>query len=209
MDYQGRSLVVDPDVFCISNVNELLRATCRALPSWPATAPAPSSGLGLERHAARQCEAHPLERAQQLRGDVRLRARLHEMDHAAARAAGSIAPLEEVWNDFDRLTPETRMIHNTKRQTQPWKSGLPVDFRAPESATRSRPRTSTTACAEPVRRIRPDGHLGATPIRTRSACSSACCANADLDHMLQEAVKCCLPPLAADGRAGLNGLQFA
>ena len=25
------------------------------------------------------------------------------------------------------------MLHNTKRKTQPWKAGLPVDFRPPES----------------------------------------------------------------------------
>ena len=31
-------------------------------------------------------------------------------------------------NDFDRLTERTKMVHNTRRKTQPWKSGLPVDF---------------------------------------------------------------------------------
>jgi hypothetical protein len=36
--------------------------------------------------------------------------------------------LEPEWNDFDRLTPATKMLHNTKRRTQPWKTGLPVDF---------------------------------------------------------------------------------
>jgi hypothetical protein len=45
---------------------------------------------------------------------------------------GSIGELETVWNDFDELTPATRMLHNTKRRTQPWKTGLPVDFRPPE-----------------------------------------------------------------------------
>ena len=35
---------------------------------------------------------------------------------------------EPEWNDFDRLTPETRLLHNTKRWNQPWKTGLPVDF---------------------------------------------------------------------------------
>jgi hypothetical protein len=39
-----------------------------------------------------------------------------------------IGVLEDYWNDFDRLTPETRLLHNTKRRTQPWKTGLPVDF---------------------------------------------------------------------------------
>ena len=40
----------------------------------------------------------------------------------------SLGLFEDYWNDFDRLTPETKLLHNTKRQTQPWKSGLPVDF---------------------------------------------------------------------------------
>ena len=41
---------------------------------------------------------------------------------------GSIGELEPWWNDFDRLAPETRLLHNTKRRTQPWKTGLPIDF---------------------------------------------------------------------------------
>ena len=41
---------------------------------------------------------------------------------------GSVAALEPEWNDFDRLTPETRLLHNTHRRTQPWKTGLPSDF---------------------------------------------------------------------------------
>jgi hypothetical protein len=40
----------------------------------------------------------------------------------------TIGYFEPEWNDFDHLTPRTRLLHNTKRQTQPWKTGLPVDF---------------------------------------------------------------------------------
>jgi hypothetical protein len=36
--------------------------------------------------------------------------------------------LEPEWNDFDTLTPSTKILHNTYRRTQPWKAGLPVDF---------------------------------------------------------------------------------
>ena len=36
--------------------------------------------------------------------------------------------LEDEWNDFDRLTAGTKLLHNTKRKTQPWKTGLPVDY---------------------------------------------------------------------------------
>ena len=40
----------------------------------------------------------------------------------------TVGLLEPEWNDFDRLTPRTRLLHTTKRRTQPWKTGLPVDF---------------------------------------------------------------------------------
>jgi len=48
-------------------------------------------------------------------------------------AADSIGLFEDEWNDFDKLTPATRMLHTTKRKTQPWKTGLPADFRPSEN----------------------------------------------------------------------------
>jgi hypothetical protein len=43
-----------------------------------------------------------------------------------------VGPLEQEWNDFDRLTARTKMLHTTRRKTQPWKTGLPVDWRPAE-----------------------------------------------------------------------------
>jgi hypothetical protein len=40
----------------------------------------------------------------------------------------TIGLLEPEWNDFDRLTPQTKILHTTKRRTQPWKAGLPIDY---------------------------------------------------------------------------------
>jgi hypothetical protein len=40
----------------------------------------------------------------------------------------TIGKLPEVWNSFDRLEPATRLLHLTERLTQPWKTGLPVNF---------------------------------------------------------------------------------
>ena len=40
----------------------------------------------------------------------------------------TIGFLEPEWNDFDRLTLETKILHTTKRRTQPWKAGLPIDY---------------------------------------------------------------------------------
>ena len=134
MAYQGRSLVVDPDVFCISNVNELLARDMK--------------GASLmARHRAGTKEQVWASSVMLLDNPRlthwNLRQNFEEMfefkrDYMKwitlqLEPQNSIGLLETVWNDFDKLTPETRMIHNTKRQTQPWKSGLPVDFRAPES----------------------------------------------------------------------------
>ncbi len=41
----------------------------------------------------------------------------------------TIGLFEDRWNDFDHLDDDTRLLHNTKRKTQPWKTGLPVDYR--------------------------------------------------------------------------------
>ena len=40
----------------------------------------------------------------------------------------NIGLLEKNWNDLDVLNQRTRLLHTTKRWTQPWKTGLPVDF---------------------------------------------------------------------------------
>ena len=40
----------------------------------------------------------------------------------------TIGFLDRDWNAFDRLDANTRILHTTKRRTQPWKAGLPVDY---------------------------------------------------------------------------------
>ena len=44
--------------------------------------------------------------------------------------------LEDQWNDFDHLDEHTKLLHNTKRRTQPWKTGLPVDYTPAEKANK-------------------------------------------------------------------------
>ena len=50
------------------------------------------------------------------------------MPRSGASWSEIIGPLEPGWNDFDHLGPGTKLLHNTRRMTQPWKTGLPVDF---------------------------------------------------------------------------------
>jgi hypothetical protein len=45
---------------------------------------------------------------------------------------GTIDFFEPEWNDFDKFTTATKMLHTTRRKTQPWKTGLPTDWRPAE-----------------------------------------------------------------------------
>ncbi len=131
MGYQGRAVVIDPDVFAVGDINELLNRDMQG-----------AAVMGRRR-------SHKPEKAAQIATSVMLLdcARLKHwqteqefdelfrferdykdwivLEHEDRQ---NIGVLEDEWNDFDRLTPATKLLHNTKRKTQPWKTGLPVDY---------------------------------------------------------------------------------
>ena len=128
MGYQGRALVIDPDIFAVGDVWELLSRDMQG-----------KAVMGRRRWAGQDCVATSamLLECSALRGwdAEREFAELFEfkrdykdwicLHHVPEHEKGYFEP---EWNDFDRLTPTTKMLHNTKRRTQPWKTGLPVDF---------------------------------------------------------------------------------
>jgi hypothetical protein len=135
MGYAGRAVVVDPDVFAVGDVWELLArdmggAAIMARLHWSAkdrSGPFASSVMLLDcaRLTHWRCEAQ-FEELFAFQRDYQAWMNLE------LEPAGTIAVLEPEWNDFDRLAPETRLLHNTKQETQPWKTGLPVDFLRPD-----------------------------------------------------------------------------
>jgi hypothetical protein len=135
MGYRGRSIVVDPDVFCVADVVPLvtrdmdgkaIMARRRAAGSGKNFA---SSVMLLDNAKLGHWQVEKnFEEMFELKRDY------SEWIDLGLEPAHSIGTLESVWNDFDRLTPETRLIHNTHRRTQPWKTGLKVDFRPAETA---------------------------------------------------------------------------
>jgi hypothetical protein len=131
MGYRGRALVIDPDIFAVGDVYELLTRDmqgqailCRPRPGKPGRVEQMASSVMLldcARLAHWSCE----------RDFARLFAGERDyIDWIGLRYEdrATIGLFEPEWNDVDHLTPRTRLLHNTKRQTQPWKTGLPVDF---------------------------------------------------------------------------------
>ena len=126
--------------------------------------------------------------ARAVRRNVRLQARLHGLGLPEAGGPQHHRPVRERWNDFDHLDQETRLLHNTKRKTQPWKTGLPVDFRPQTPSGCSRPATGSAAPAARCSATTASrAATSSTPIRTRNASSSACCRECVDQGLLTEA----------------------
>ena len=127
MGYAGRAIVIDPDVFAVGDVNELLARDMAGKALMCRTRKGPkglaSSVMLLDCAKLRRwrCAAQ-FDELFEFKRDY--------MDWISLKLEPreTIELFEPEWNDFDRLTPETRLLHNTKRWNQPWKTGLPVDF---------------------------------------------------------------------------------
>jgi len=131
MEYQGRAVVVDPDVFAVGDVNELLT---RDMGGKAVMAKARKGHNGRDDYIASSvmlldCAKLPHWNVKKQFEDMFAgKLDYEEWIILANEPRENIGFLESEWNDFDRLTPATKLIHNTKRRTQPWKTGLPIDF---------------------------------------------------------------------------------
>ncbi len=131
MGYEGRAVIVDPDIFAVGDILELLTRDMAGKAIWCRKRPGKETIPG---HYATSCML--LDCARLRHWDVeknfaelftgeRDYAKWIELEYEDPETIGLFEPY---WNDFDHLDENTRLIHNTKRHTQPWKTGLPIDF---------------------------------------------------------------------------------
>ncbi len=138
MGYEGRAVVIDPDIFALGDIWELLTRDmagaaimCRPKSGRKGRKGAYASSVMLldcarlrhwqfERDFAAMFESHgPRDTLRDYMDWISLR----------LEDPASIGLFENEWNDFDHLTDRTKLLHNTKRKTQPWKTGLKIDYR--------------------------------------------------------------------------------
>jgi hypothetical protein len=131
MGHEGLALVTDPDVFAVGDVGELFTRDlegkaiwCRPRPGYhKITDPLATSVMLLD------CGKLPHWRfADDLEALWSHRLDYLDWINLKRESLETIGLLEPEWNDFDHLTVRTKLLHNTKRRTQPWKTGLPIDF---------------------------------------------------------------------------------
>jgi len=131
MNWEGRAVVTDPDVFAVGDIGELLdrdmggAAVMGRHRSGKAEkqAQVATSVMLLDCARLRHWDAE-----QQFDELFRFEKDYKEWMVLAYEDPANIGYLEDCWNDFDHLDADTRLLHNTKRRTQPWKTGLPVDY---------------------------------------------------------------------------------
>jgi hypothetical protein len=121
MSYSGRALVLDPDVLALSDVGELFSldlegnavAACRRDMGWETSVMlldcAKLSHWRIEDIFARLKDLS-----------------LDYLDLMWLRNEPGVLELPGVWNSHDKIGPGVRMLHMTRVNTQPWKTGLPI-----------------------------------------------------------------------------------
>lgn len=131
MGYQGRAVVIDPDVFAVGDIRGLFdmdmhgtAIMCRIRPGYK-DLPAYRASSVMLLDCAKLKHWRVEEQLEEVFDFKRDYLRWIKLDYEPEESVGLFGP---EWNDFDRLTPETRLLHTTYRRTQPWKTGLPADF---------------------------------------------------------------------------------
>jgi hypothetical protein len=162
MDYSGRAVVIDPDLFAVGDVRALLQRDMggRALfaKRMPAEGRKPmhwaSSVMLLDCAKLRhwRCE-------EDFARLFRLECDYTDWMWLLLEPAETIGQLEDYWNHFDTLDARTQLLHNTHRRTQPWKTGLPADF-IPHGRRHDAPPASLVARALARLRGSPTGRRG-------------------------------------------------
>ncbi len=149
MGYQGQAVVIDPDVFAAGDIVPLLTRDMegKSIVCRPRTGNKGLTGALASSVMLLDCAKLTHWRCEE-QFDELFDFKRDYMDWITLKLEPkeSIGLFEDEWNDFDHLTARTKLLHNTKRQTQPWKSGLPVDFV---------PATKKVKASQPATWIRP------------------------------------------------------
>jgi hypothetical protein len=135
MGYQGRAVVIDPDVFAAGDIWELLTRDMgdAAILCRPRSGSKGRRGCLASSVMVLDCAKLTHWRCEEQFNEMFAFERDYmEWISLKLEPEGAIGRFEHAWNDFDHLTPQTKLLHNTKRKTQPWKTGLKVDYFAPE-----------------------------------------------------------------------------
>jgi hypothetical protein len=131
MGFEGRAVVTDPDCFGVGDVADLLDRDMQGKAIMAVARPGHNRRNDYVATSVMLLDCAKLrhwEFEKELDDLFAQRFDYIEWIELKREEPSTIGFLEPDWNDFDRLSPRTKILHTTKRRTQPWKTGLPVDY---------------------------------------------------------------------------------
>ncbi len=126
MSFSGRALVIDPDVLVLGDIGDLLSldlegnaiAACRRDMGWE------TSVMLLD------CAKLSHWRIEAIMAELKA-LRMDYLDLLWLRNEPGVLDLPGIWNSHDKTGPDIRMLHMTRVDTQPWKTGLAIKATLP------------------------------------------------------------------------------
>lgn len=131
MNFAGRAVVTDPDCFGVGDITELLK---RDMGGKAIMAVARPGHNGAADYIASSVMLLDCSRLRHWDFDKDLDDLFaHRFDYVdwielKREDRSTVGLLEPEWNSFDKLNAGTKILHTTRRRTQPWKTGLPIDY---------------------------------------------------------------------------------
>ena len=131
MGFQSRAIVIDPDIFCLVDIYELIT---RDMKGKAICARHVQGGIGRPNYFNSSVMLMDCAKLKHWKWNEKIDQMFrHEWDYGQwiflrSEDQSTIGTLEPEWNDCDTLTSSTKMLHTTERSTQPWKTGLPIDY---------------------------------------------------------------------------------
>lgn len=124
MNYAGKAIVIDPDIFTLCDINELFAFDMHG----HAIAACPKKGAWDTSVMLLDCAQLTHWKIDTILTALRTHQYTYRDIMTLNTETASIIALPRIWNQLDELTPKTKLLHTTNRLTQPWKTGLPIDF---------------------------------------------------------------------------------
>lgn len=127
MDYQGKAIVIDPDIFAVSDIYELLERDMgdKAILARPIYAKDKIIGHNSSVMLFDCARLKHWNWEQQIDEVFQGKRDLQDWIYLKTEPRDYLGELEDEWNHYDILNENTKLLHNTNQITQPWKTGLP------------------------------------------------------------------------------------
>ena len=122
MNYEGRAVIMDPDIFAVGDIWELLSRDMAgaSIMCRPKSGRKGRKGAYASSVMLLDCAKLQHWQFESNFADMFEPAKRDYMEWISLKLENpaTVNPLENQWNDFDHLTEDTKLLHNTKRQTR-------------------------------------------------------------------------------------------